>query len=427
MIARPVRVLYVMHSGSPAGSAESLCVLLEHFPAGTVSATVLCPDGDIVPRLRKTGATVRIIPGVSMFHSMEGVPLRGLRLLELGRTIWMMRHADRIRTAIRETRPDVVHLNERGMLHAARIAHEQGVPVVLQARSVAERREGWVRWLSMREIRRHVSHVVAIDESVRASLEGIPNLEVIYNPLDDRTLAYAARGRRSAARPDSPVRVTYLTGLQVFKGIRDLLESALLLRHRADIVFQIAGTNSRPAAFHRSARGRFLHLFGFAPDVESWVRRWIAEHGAEATVRLLGRVEPDSVLAETDILAFPSHLDGPGRSVFEAGARGIPAIVALRHRIEDVVVDGETGLIVPERDPRSLAQAILRLADDAGLRRRLGENARTRYSRQFAPQPIADQMVELYQALMRQASPGAMQDRVRPASLETPSATRGPA
>ena len=409
MIARPIRVLYVMHSGSPAGSAESLCVLLEHFAPGAVSATVLCPEGEIVPRLRETGATVTIIPGVAMFHSIEGIPLRGRRLLELGRTVWMMRYGDRIRAAIRETRPDVVHLNERGMLHAARIAHREGVPVVLHARSVAERRDGWVRRLSAKAIRRHVARVVAIDESVRASLEELQNVDLIYNPLHGRTLSdVATESPPSGAEAGSPVRVTYLTGLQVFKGIRDLLRSALLLRHRTDIVFQIAGSNSRPAAFHRSLRGRLLHLFGFAPDVEASVRRWIAEHGLGMTVRLLGRVEAGSVLAETDILVFPSHLDAPGRSVFEAGARGVPAIVALRHRIEDVVVDGETGLIVPERDPLALAQAILRLADDAALRRRLGQSAQTRYRRQFAPQPIADRMVELYRTLMQQANPGEL-------------------
>jgi glycosyltransferase involved in cell wall biosynthesis len=363
-----------------------------------------------------------------MFHSTEGIPLRGLRLFELVRTAWMMRYADGIRAAIREVRPDVVHLNERGMLQAARIAHEAGVPVVLHARSVAERREGWVRRLSMTAIRRHVSRVVAIDESVRASLEDVRSLEIIYNPLDGRMLTdAAAEAPRSATGLDSPVRATYLTGLQVFKGIRDLLESALVLKHRADIVFQIAGTNSRPAAFHRSLRGRLLHLFGFAPDVESWVRRWIAKHRLEATVRLLGRVEPESVLAETDILVFPSHLDGPGRSVFEAGARGIPAIVALRHRIEDIVVDGETGLIVPERDPQSLAKAIQRLADDAVLRRRLGQNARTRYRRQFAPQPIADQMLALYRSVMRETNPGGLEGRIQPASLETPSTMRSTA
>jgi len=425
MTARPLRVLYVMHSGSRAGSAESLCLLLEHFPAGTLSATVLCPDGEVIPRLRKTGATVRIIPGVSMFHSMEGIPLRGVRLLELGRTAWMMRHGGRIRAAIRESQPDVVHLNERGMLQAARIAHEEGVPVVLHARSVAERRKGWARRVSMRAIRRYVSRVVAIDESVRASLQGELNVEVIYNPLDVRALAEAAPGTpRSRSGADVPIRVTYLTGLQVFKGIHELLRSALLLRHRRDIVFQIAGANSRPESFHRSARGRLLHLFGFAPDVESSVRRWIAEHEVERTVRLLGRVEPASVLAETDILAFPSHLDGPGRSVFEAGARGIPAIVALRHRVEDVVVDGETGLIVPERDPPSLARAILRLADDEDLRVRLGSNARMRYRRQFAPQPITDRMLELYRTLVRQSNPGYPGDRIPPMAVDTSAAMR---
>ena len=412
-----------MHSGSPAGSAESLCVLLEHFPPGSVSATVLCPDGEIVPRLRSTGATVRVIPGVSMFHSMPGIPLRGLRLLEVGRTIWMMRHGGHIRAAIRETQPDVVHLNERGMLHAARIAHETRVPVVLHARSVAERGDNWVRRLSMRAIRRHVSCVVAIDQSVRASLEGLPRVQVVYNPLDGQALADSTSeaGRPSA---EGRVRVTYLTGLQVFKGIRDLLETALLLRDRSDILFQVAGTNSRPASFHRSLRGRLLHLFGFAPDVESWVRRWVSDRGIGATVKLLGRVEPEAVLAETDVLVFPSHLDGPGRSVFEAGVRGIPAIVALQHRIEDVVADGETGLIVPERDPAALARAILRLADDAGLRRRLGQNARVRYRRQFAPQPIADQMLGLYQALVRQANSRDLEDRSRTASSGTSSATR---
>jgi glycosyltransferase involved in cell wall biosynthesis len=413
-------VLYVMHSGSPAGSAESLRVLLEHFPPGAVSATVLCPDGEIVPRLRKAGATVRAIPGVSMFHSMQGVPLRGLRLLELGRTIWMMRHGGHIRAAIRETKPDVIHLNERGMLHAARIAHEEGVPVVLHARSVAEREDNWVRRLSMRAIQRHVSCVVAIDESVRASLEELPGVHVVYNPLDGRAMTDSTS---EAIRPsvEGLVRVTYLGGLQLFKGIRDLLETALLLRNRSDIVFQVAGANSRPAAFHRSLRGRVLHLFGFAPDVESWVRQWVADRGIGATLKLLGRVEPEAILAETDVLVFPSHLDGPGRSVFEAGARGIPAIVALRHRIEDVVTDGETGLIIPERDPPALARAILRLADDARLRRRLGQNARTRYRQQFAPQPIAYQMLGLYQSLVRQTNPRNLKDT---ANSETSSATR---
>jgi glycosyltransferase involved in cell wall biosynthesis len=420
MTPRPLRVLYVMHSGVPAGSAESLCLLLESFPPGSVHATVICPPGAVMPRLRRTGATVRSIPGVSMFHSIQGVPLRGLRLLELTRTAWMTRYGGAIRAAIRETRPDIVHLNERGMIQAARIASREGVPVVLHARSVAERREGWVRRVSAAAIRRYVTRVVAIDESVRSSLAELPGVEVIYNPID-RGVSTADEPQRDTA---APVRVTFLAGLQTFKGIDDLLDSALRLRDRRDIVFQIAGSNSRPDAFHRSLRGRVLHLFGFAPDVESWIRRWIAEHGLGETVRLLGRVRPEDVLVETDILVFPSHLDGPGRSVYEAGARGIPAVVSLLHRVEDVVVHQETGLIVPERDPPALAQSIARLADDPELRRRLGENARRRYRRQFDPAVSAGRMLALYRELASPPGKGTFEPGDRSPHGTTPSTAR---
>ncbi len=399
MMTRPLEVLYVMHSGSLAGSAESLRLLLEHFPSGAVHATVLCPDGDAVALLRRQGVDVRIVPGISMFHSIEGIPLRGVRLIDLARTLWFMRHGRHIRHAIRETRPDVVHLNERGMLHAAWVAHREGVPVVLHARSVADRQRGWVWRISRWAIRRHVARVVAIDESVRSSLEELENVDVIYNPVDSQEPT-GVSPEKSQSTP--PIRVTYLTGLQVFKGVFDLLRCAVLLRHRSDIVFHVAGVNSRPDTFHRSVLGRLLHALGLAQDVESHVRRWVASQGLETTVKLMGRVEPGAALAETDILVFPSHLDGPGRSVFEAGVRGIPSIVALRRRIEDVVVDGETGLIVPPGSPEALAQSIVRLADDPALRRRLGENARARYHRQFAPRRIAGQVLDLYRTLAGQ-------------------------
>ena len=64
---------------------------------------------------------------------------------------------------------------------------------------------------------------------------------------------------------------------------------------------------------------------------------------------------------------------------------GIPSIVALKDRVEDVVEDGVTGLIVPPRDPRPAGRRHLRLADDPALRRRLGDAAGTRYAAQFDP------------------------------------------
>jgi glycosyltransferase involved in cell wall biosynthesis len=158
--------------------------------------------------------------------------------------------------------------------------------------------------------------------------------------------------------------------------------------------------------------GRLAHLFGFAPDVESAVRSWVEQHELSGTVRLLGQVNRvEDVLLRSDILAFPSHLNGPGRAVFEAGMHGIPAIVALKDVVEDVVKDGVTGLIVPPRDPRGLADAILRLVDDPALRRRMGHAARSRYVTQFDPAVAAGRMVRIYREL---AAPPADASAARP-------------
>ncbi len=67
--------------------------------------------------------------------------------------------------------------------------------------------------------------------------------------------------------------------------------------------------------------------------------------------------------------------------------------------LPDIVADGETGLIGPERDPPALARAIRRLADDAELRQRLGRNARARYRIQFAPAASASRLLAVYGAL----------------------------
>jgi glycosyltransferase involved in cell wall biosynthesis len=186
-----------------------------------------------------------------------------------------------------------------------------------------------------------------------------------------------------------------------FKGIWDLLSAAHLLKDRQDIQFHIYGGNSRSDAFLRSWVGTACSTLGLAQDIEGQARTFVARHGLEKTVNLLGNVTPDaSLFRSSDILAFPSHLNGIGRSVFEAGVFGVPSVVAMRDPVQDIVEDGVTGLIVKPRNPVELANAIGRLADDAGLRRRLGENARRKYSVQFDPERIGKQMVSIYRNVL---------------------------
>jgi glycosyltransferase involved in cell wall biosynthesis len=401
----PLRVLYVMHTAAPDGSSASLQHLIAHLPRDEVEPFVVSPDGPVAKTLRRSGVTVFPIAGVSMLHSIAGMPLRGLRLVELGRTVLNLRHGPGLRDAIEAIRPDIVHLNERGMLQASIIARRSGAAVVMHARSVADPRPAWLIRLSRRIIARNVDRVIAIDGSVRRSLGAIAAADVVHNPLAGEP----AKAPEPAAAPpvvvSAPthdgVRVIYLTGLAPAKGIWDLVAAAERLAARTDIEFVIAGANGRSPAFHRSISGRLARLTGLVPDVESDLRRRVAASGLDGTVRLVGHLEdPGPLIRSSDILIFPSHHDGPGRSVIEAAIEAVPSIVALRHRVEDVVVDGESGLIVPPHDPAALAAAIERLADDAALRSRLGAAAQAGAATRFDPTVVARRVVEIYRDVM---------------------------
>ncbi|MBI3854707.1 MAG: glycosyltransferase family 4 protein [Planctomycetes bacterium] len=393
MSERPLRVLYVNPSSAPAGSVRSLRFLIQGFPPGAVEAVVLTPPGRADAEFRAAGARTLPIPAISLFQNIRGIPVRGLRWGSVLRAVWQLRHGEALRDAIRNVDPDLVHLNDHGMFQAAVAAHRLGKPVLMHVRAVADRESAWQGPLTAYFLRRYVDQVVAIDRSVSGSLPPVGPVRVIYNPVASDAALPARRG--------GPITFSFLAGLAEFKGVSDLLEAASILRDRKDLVFRLYGENRWPPDFHASLRGRLGSWLGLTRDVERDLREGIVRRGLQDSVRLMGHVPAeDGVFAETDVVVFPSRLNGVGRSVFEAGVQGIPSVVALRDRVEDIVQDGVTGLIVPEADPKALAAAIARLADDPALRSRLGEQARARYRTQFDARSIAGQMLETYGTML---------------------------
>lgn len=87
--------------------------------------------------------------------------------------------------------------------------------------------------------------------------------------------------------------------------------------------------------------------------------------------------------------------DGTCRAVREAMAMGIPLIVSRRGLLPEIVRDGEDGLVVDD-EVEPLAEALLRLAQDAEFRARLSANCRVRASEEFAPERQAEKVHEAY-------------------------------
>lgn len=234
----------------------------------------------------------------------------------------------------------------------------------------------------------------------RAALNGARTTVIVQN-ADDRDLIARrfglAPGRielipgsgvdldrfRPAPEPPGPLRIVLAARMIADKGVGDFVEAARLLRSRGVAAdFILAGGLD---LHNRSAISR--------PQIEDWVRQGL--------VRWLGPI-PDmaTLYRESHIACLPSrYREGVPKSLIEAAACGRAAVTTDMPGCKDIVLDGETGFVVPPRDPEALAQALDRLIGDGALRARLGAAARAHAEQGFGEKTITSRIVEVYSRL----------------------------
>ena len=117
-------------------------------------------------------------------------------------------------------------------------------------------------------------------------------------------------------------------------------------------------------------------------------------------VRFVGhREDAQRLLAAADLLVLPSLYEGLPNVVLEAMRLGKPVVATAAPGTTEVVVDGETGLLVPLQNPTELARGIRKVLADNELAKRLGEAGRERVAREFGVQTMIDRFAELYENL----------------------------
>ena len=109
------------------------------------------------------------------------------------------------------------------------------------------------------------------------------------------------------------------------------------------------------------------------------------------------------VWADAHIAVLPSRREGLPKSLLEAAACARPLVATDMPGCRDIVIPGETGLLVPPGDPSALADALRRLAEDPALRARLGTAARERAAALFGHESVVAATLAVY----RELSPAA--------------------
>jgi glycosyltransferase involved in cell wall biosynthesis len=268
----------------------------------------------------------------------------------------------RIFTAIARSRPDAIISGGFSLpsVYAAAYARLAGKALLIHSDGThtSESRIG----IGQRALRRFFARASdgAIANSAPAARRfvelGWAPERVYLAPHSTNIAGFQDVGRRRSYEAKAPLSVLCVTRLIPRKGVDQLLRAAA--RARADgasISLVVAGTGPEENALRSQAED------------------------LDVPVEWLGLVEHDDlprVFADADVFVFPTLMDPFGIALLEAAAAGLP-LIASPHAgaTSDFVRDGVNGLVVDPSEPDMLAAALLRLASDDQLRRRLGEAA----------------------------------------------------
>jgi len=107
------------------------------------------------------------------------------------------------------------------------------------------------------------------------------------------------------------------------------------------------------------------------------------------------------LVGDLDVVVLPSWTEGLPVVVLEAMAQRRPVVATPVGGTPEVVADGETGVLVPPRDPRALAAALRELLADPDRRARMGEAAYARVAERFSAEAMTRRVLEIYDEVAR--------------------------
>ena len=224
-------------------------------------------------------------------------------------------------------------------------------------------------------------------ELLRRQAEAAERVFCVSEDLEQRLHRFAPRARLTVVRclgpreapprgsPEEPFLLLAVGRPLPLKGFETAIEAvALAVAAGANVRLELVGTGYGPgmaALVERAAVVKLGDRISFAGHLPNPL---VLERLASA----LALLAPSEVQADGD-------RDGLPVSILDAAACGVPTIGTPVSGIPEFVVDGETGLVVPERDPEGLAAAIVRLCSDPALAARLGREARNAWSSGTTP------------------------------------------
>ena len=369
------QVLFVAWAPFFSGAERALLLTLRSLDPSRYAPTVLAgTDGEFASQVRAMGIPCRVS---SLTPLARRQPIAGLR--SIGAVLSV---------ALRE-KAALIHTNEAPSFqpagYAARIL---GIPAISHIR-FPDSASGYGWFLRPGFSRALFVSRALLDQALAEKDSVFTNrADVLHDGVETQpewSASDLAGERRLLGLPENRPIVAMTGQIAEVKGIWDFVAAAEILAKRGpEPFFAVLGDDLKTGGATRRA-----------------MEARVASLGMSDRFKFLGfRKDAPRLVQAFDVIAVPSHVEPLGNATLEAMAAGRPVVGSRVGGIPEMIVDGETGTLVPPSDPQALADAIARVVQDPSLRSGMARAARARARKAFGIDVHGQRLQSCYDRLL---------------------------
>ena len=379
-----VGVVYVIGTLLVGGTERQLVELIKGLDRSRFTPFVCCifGSGVLQEELETIGVEVKVF-------SFVGTTGGGLSSKVLVRNI---KAFFSLVAYLKKLKPAVLHSNLKlNNLFGATAAKFARIPyIIVGYRNIIDETEKYpfLLWWE-RKVNSWADTIVTNSQAVRYAVKqrlnpSLNKIRVIHNGIDIAQFKKKKNTQLVIGNISLPITepvITVVANLIPYKGHEDLIRAInIVCQKNANIKCILVGRDD----------GFGIHL-----------RELVWKLNLQDKIIFAGALFniPD-ILALTDIQVLASYHEGFSNVILEGMAAGIPQVVTDVGGNAEAVVDGETGFVVPPKNPEALAGAILRLLEDEELRKKMGQAGQSRVEKYFSLERMIRETEQIYTELL---------------------------
>ncbi|HEX5112219.1 MAG TPA: glycosyltransferase family 4 protein [Saprospiraceae bacterium] len=345
------------------------------------------PEAEIFFRLAQLGHDITILSFPDANYYNDRFRAVGIRVIEKHPTKKYSRSfISYLRKLARENKYDILHaFNSQGLVNATWAL--QGLPTKLIGyRGYAGQTHWYDPMMYLKYFHPRVDNIIALSDIIKKVLvqnmlwgkNKVTRIHKGHDPNWYRDVQPA--DRKEFGFKENDILLCFLANVRPFKGLPYLMQA----------------THEIPTEFP-------LHFLFIGNGYEEKnIQEMMGQSPYQKHFHMLGyRKDSQRILAMSDGLVLPStHGESLTKSVIEAMSLGIVPIITDIEGNRGVVIDGESGWVVPAKDSTALAKAITEFVHNPGERKRRGENAQKHIAEHFHISQTVDEFLKLYERLI---------------------------